>query len=413
MIIPYHKSCYRKFLGAAAIKEDPRTLILFLMVAVYPLVFSTGKTGMTMSKYIFLAAVSLPALYPVIRDRIKLRTPALIPLGFFILCAAISTVLAANPATAWIGLYRYTGFSTYIFCVIMFLTAAGSDKAEKILGWVVACASVVSMIAVLQYFGLNFLPPRDYNRLNPTYATIGNPNFLATYAVFILPAAMLFYLRKHKPVFLAAAAVIFAALLVTLTRGAWLAFLPLSLVIFYYCRKKQLLKPLGKLYLILFLVTCMLLPVHDWYILKRALSIPDQVAAAVKMEDRGGSNRIKIWKEAIETIEQHWAFGVGPDSFRFQFSETKYTDKAHNIYLEIAATMGMFALLSYLCFLSFFLRPGNNETGFTLFFMILTYLVQGFFNIDAIAVMPLFWIVLGLSLSKTRSRSSPPAPAAS
>ena len=31
------------------------------------------------------------------------------------------------------------------------------------------------------------------------------------------------------------------------------------------------------------------------------------------------------------------------------------------------------------------------------FTMILTYLIQGFFNIDVIMVLPLFWIILGLS----------------
>ena len=30
--------------------------------------------------------------------------------------------------------------------------------------------------------------------------------------------------------------------------------------------------------------------------------------------------------------------------------------------------------------------------------MITTYLVQGFFNIDVIMVMPLFWIIMGFSL---------------
>lgn len=30
------------------------------------------------------------------------------------------------------------------------------------------------------------------------------------------------------------------------------------------------------------------------------------------------------------------------------------------------------------------------------FSMIFTYLIQGFFNIDVIMVLPLFWIILGL-----------------
>ena len=40
---------------------------------------------------------------------------------------------------------------------------------------------------------------------------------------------------------------------------------------------------------------------------------------------------------------------------------------------------------------------GDSSQIFKMFFsMISTYLIQGFFNIDVIMVLPLFWIVLGL-----------------
>ena len=45
----------------------------------------------------------------------------------------------------------------------------------------------------------------------------------------------------------------------------------------------------------------------------------------------------------------------------------------------------------------FFLRSWKDETGLLFFIMILIYLIQGFANIDVVAVMPLFWITLGLS----------------
>ena len=35
-----------------------------------------------------------------------------------------------------------------------------------------------------------------------------------------------------------------------------------------------------------------------------------------------------------------------------------------------------------------------------LFTMIAVYLIQGFSNIDVVAIMPLFWIVLGLAIAE-------------
>jgi riboflavin transporter FmnP len=75
-------------------------------------------------------------------------------------------------------------------------------------------------------------------------------------------------------------------------------------------------------------------------------------------------------------------------------------DKAHDIYLEMGLTMGIFTLLSYLVFLGFILRKWKTEIGFVLFTMIAVYLIQGVSNIDIVVIMPLFWIVLGLALSE-------------
>lgn len=68
--------------------------------------------------------------------------------------------------------------------------------------------------------------------------------------------------------------------------------------------------------------------------------------------------------------------------------------------------MGLFAFLSYIAFLSFFLRPWKNESDLIFFVMVLAYLTQGLFNIDVVAVMPLFWITLDLSLANSRARAA-------
>lgn len=44
--------------------------------------------------------------------------------------------------------------------------------------------------------------------------------------------------------------------------------------------------------------------------------------------------------------------------------------------------------------------------SFSFMHRILVYLIQGFTNIDVVAIMPVFWIVLGLSLAEGMSATS-------
>ncbi len=390
--------------GAAGAGGGWKAAVLIFMVSLYPLIVIPGeRTGFILTKYIALALAAAAALFQIISGRVKVgRHPALIPLAAFAAFALISTILAPHPITAWFGLYRHTGFVTYLFCMALFLLAADFNKPEEIIPWMVVTAALVSFIALLQYFGLNFIPHHTHKGLH-AYATIGNRNFVGSYSVFILPAAILLYLRRRKVFWLSASALIYGGLLATLTRGAWIALpLPALIILFYFLRKPGSGKYICIVCITLLLVTCLLAPLHDWMLIKRAFSIKGEVSLALEGDDAAGATRLHLWKEALKLIPDHWAFGVGPDSLFIPLGPNSYADKVHNIYIEIAVTMGLFAFVAYMVFLSFFLRRWKNEMGFLLFLMVITYLIQGFFNIDVIAVMPLFWITLGLSLANIK-----------
>ena len=383
-----------------------KLFVLIFMAALYPLVVIPGeRVGFTLPKYAALALAAAIVLYQIIYGRVKVKHPALIPLAAFVAFALVSTLLASDPLNAWFGMYRFTGFCTYLFCIILFLPAADFPEPERIVKWMAAAAALVSCIAVLQYLGLNFIPHYSHPPLH-AYATVGNRNFVGTYTVFILPAALFLYLKYRKAFWLGSAALIYAGLLVSLTRGAWIALpVPLLILLLHFCKERDKKKAVWIICITLLLVTCLLAPFHDWKLVKRAFSIKDQLSLALEMDDAAGAGRFYIWKEALRMIPAHWAFGVGPDNLDIPLSPTLFADKVHNIYIEIAVTMGLFAFISYLVFLSFFLRPWKNERGFLFFLMILTYLIQGFFNIDVVAVMPLFWITLGLSLADSGARA--------
>ena len=130
--------------------------------------------------------------------------------------------------------------------------------------------------------------------------------------------------------------------------------------------------------------------------------------------DRMGSGRIEIWKMTMKVILNRPIFGCGVDNLNNglhtyceeQLSNIisrtgKDIDKAHNEYLQIAATIGIPAIIVYLSFLSLILFPKckemfKNKLLFILVLTIICYLTQAFFNISTIGVAPLFWMLLGI-----------------
>lgn len=89
-----------------------------------------------------------------------------------------------------------------------------------------ATAFLASAYGVLQYFNVDWIWP---NVLNPyggrSVSTFGNPNFMSSYDVVVLPLAVLFFVRARgtrRLAYGALALLVEAALLCSLTRSSWL-----------------------------------------------------------------------------------------------------------------------------------------------------------------------------------------------
>ena len=385
--------------------------ILMFMVTLYPLFVIPNKTDyFYFPRYIVLAFLALISFYLLFKDRVIQNHYSYIPLALFITFSLVSTMFSPFPQTAWLGINletdysRYTGLSTYLFCIIMFFQASNVKNGFPLLRYLVYSAALISFLAILQHFGVNLVPHEYYRIGYRPYGTFSNPNFLGTYTVFILPAPIMFYLHTNKHIWLIISALIYSALLVCLTRGAWLtfAFFLLLLLLSIY-KSRHLYLPFAKIMLIIGLVTLLFLPT----ISKRAASMPNEVIAAIQLEEQVGSGRMYIWKQVVNLIPNHWAFGIGLDHLAYRNivipANSSLVDKAHNVYLDLAVSTGIFSLLAYIVFLMSIVWSAIKKGNLLFFFMITSYLVQGLFNIDIVMIMPIFWIVLGLSLAPFES----------
>ncbi len=383
-------------------KENYSFLILLFIVTIYPFIVVPGPLPYFYGpRYIVLALVSIIALIFLFKSGVSYIRKADLALITFFLFLLISTFLSENIATAWGGnSLRFTGASTYLFCGILFVLASRIDikKRNNLIKPMIFAAAIVSIIAIMQNYGVNPVPHESYRASFHSYGTMGNPNFLGSYTVFILPAAMMMYLHQKNYIWLVCSGLIFAALLTSLTRGSWLGFAGVAVIIAYYVYKNKELRKRFILVIAVFIITSILLSItSNLQPAERASTISDEVANVAEYTDTSGSIRVYVWQESLLILKNNWAFGIGADNISIPVPRGYNEDKAFNTFLEIAVTMGIFALFSFMALLYFSLKQKGDWVQVLLCFMILAYLFQGQFNIDVIMNLPLFWIVLGLA----------------
>ena len=343
---------------------------------------------------------------------------------YFILLAA-SVYAAENKVFAIIGVPgRWEGLVTITLYMFLFITARlYLVPDEGLFKIILVTAIIVSIYGILQT--MNFDPfPRDVLRENwskRAFSTMGNPNFLGSYIVLIIPTSIYFYIIKKNITGLTAYAILFYCLLSTGTRGAWLgtiasimAFAAIHYMYFRYSKGEF------TRYIILLVITILLLALYNFYtecaFIDRFLSIKrdaDEFLTNGDRADYSGANRGFIWKRVAELIKKRPLTGYGIENLGEAFkkyytqdmielwNEVRYLDKAHNEYLHIAVTSGIPSLLVYLTFISQIILKGlfrlkNCKTALLILSSVIGYMTAAFFNISVVSVAYVYWIFLGL-----------------
>lgn len=343
---------------------------------------------------------------------------------YFILLAA-SVYAAENKVFAIIGVPgRWEGLVTITLYMFLFITARlYLVPDEGLFKIILVTAIIVSIYGILQT--MNFDPfPRDVLRENwskRAFSTMGNPNFLGSYIVLIIPTSIYFYIIKKNITGLTAYAILFYCLLSTGTRGAWLgtiasimAFAAIHYMYFRYSKGEF------TRYIILLVITILLLALYNFNtegaFIDRFLSIARDANEFLTKGDRAdysGANRGFIWKRVAELIKKRPLAGYGIENLGEAFkkyytkdmielwNEVRYLDKAHNEYLHIAVTSGIPSLLVYLTFISQIILKGlfrlkNCKTALLILSSVIGYMTAALFNISVVSVAYVYWIFLGL-----------------
>ncbi len=136
------------------------------------------------------------------------------------------------------------------------------------------------------------------------------------------------------------------------------------------------------------------------------------------LDDSFGTTRMFLWKRTIKMIDSRYVlFGYGIDTFGIPFMDkylpdlikTGYVsiqDNACNIYLTRLINIGVVGLSSFIFFIGslfMMIRKNKNTISICILVTILSYLIQGMFNIEVVIVTPIFYILLSLYTSSLNS----------
>lgn len=260
-------------------------------------------------------------------------------------------------------------------------------------------------------------------------SSIGNAGYVGGYLIFAVFFGLILLFKRQssnlalKIYYLAVIILNLLAILLTDTRGAWLAVLVcgslfmIYLLFFYY--QDKTLKYLGVALIILAIALPSILLLNkdaDWVTDNRFFNR----FASISFSDTTTRNRLMTWQSSIEGFQDKPILGWGYENFYQPFDKyynpqifrhagsVVWFDRAHNVIFDRLITGGVLGLILYLSFLfapfyflwrNFLKKSGGNDKYFlpvTLSLAMLAYFIQNLFIFEALATYIPLLLVVGL-----------------
>jgi O-antigen ligase len=321
---------------------------------------------------------------------------------------------------------RNVGFLNYLFLMLVSLYSAYKVSAENIknIYWTVFALNVVlTFYGFLQHFKIDFLQWKT--QYNPIILMTGNPDFasslLGLFAVMSVAGLFLNFNNLVKVIIGLVTIVTGFVIYWTQARQGLVATVAglgfIALVLIWRKSKKAAISLLIVEFVAgVFSILGMLQvgPLTKYFF-------------KASITDRGYN-----WRAALGMFKSHPLFGVGVDRYAayfLQYRSPKYpllygytqtVTNAHNVFLEIFATAGVFAGLAYLAFIAFVgfrafisLKNSAGKEQIMIAGIIagwIVFLAQSMISVDSLVIAIWGWVLGGaiVGLSIPKAEASPP-----
>lgn len=366
-------------------------------------------------------------VYKIIKKEIKLNYYDIIVFLILILLMIVTNNSIDIDTSIWGAYKRNEGFLSVLCYYLLFLNSKSLD--EKQINIVIKVFFGVGIIqfvyCLLQVFfrfpGLQLFSLNGVNYMAMGFQ--GNPNFLGSYCIMLLGLALMLYFVKSERKYFVLSIIFFINLILAQSTGPFFAFIILFIFMIVFMKIKGIIdwKKIGFV-CASFILTFIIVSNGVELYCKKVFN--DKIVSSytikgdilntlnlfgvskgnneenITIEDYG-SGRITIWKNTLKVVPKYFWLGSGIDTFGYVYQKggNVYYDKAHNEYLQIIVTEGIFTLISYLSLLLLLFIDGvksNNKLIWVLMMAFIGYALQAFLNISVNTVAPTFYIIMGM-----------------
>jgi len=391
-------------------------LLVFLLITVFDFRL---YSQFTLPKMMMLFGSVSVLFFLFVRGRPVKVITSTISISSFLLALwfMLSAIFALHVPMALKGDYNvFQGYWVHITYLLLFwITALITIKKERLVASLLISAVIVSLYAIVQYLGYDFLY-WTYNHA-PTLAlrpssSIGNPVILGAVLLLALPFALYNFLGKRFIIGGITAAILSFVIGATLSRGVLLGSIAVIAIMLFATKGNRKLLISGIVIITLLISSAIIFSHSDKsrYTASRYQSVDS---------DFGVNTRLQYWKMALSMIKDNPVFGVGIGNFNsaYPLYRTEAIDKAerdtmnskaHNGYLHLAATSGIPALIAYLALIGFVIQGlwrKHDLLAMTFLASIAGYLVQDLTGWQEMSLTPLFWIILGLAVNYSNEKN--------
>ena len=318
-------------------------------------------------------------------------------------------------------------------------------QIEHLLNAILIIGTLLGIYGIFQYQGIDFAFWKGNIARSKVFGLFGNVNYFAEYMIVPLSLAIsLFFAarnRTHKILLLMGILAMGGSLILTFTRGSYLALGISSIFMFSLylaSRGKSFIKEHKKIFI---LILTLIILVTFLFAVPNPLNKPGTVISKIKRRisvaqfTQGSSlkRRIAIWKFTALMIKDHPLLGSGLGTFKY--NSLKYqakffdqgenrslypygiADKVHNEYLQLWAELGVIGLLIFIWLTISYFNYGikilnkikdRYKQGILIGLMgaVVAVLIDAIFGfpLHLPATLVLFWLVIGLTIALDGSK---------
>lgn len=449
------------------------TYSFYALFALTPLIWAPFNYELfEFNKMMFVYALTLVIVTCWVLKMIKSKslilktTPLDLPLMLFLSANILSTIFSTDRHISIFGYYsRLNGglisLISYLLLYYALISNFNKEQALNFLKAAVLGGIPVALWAIPEHFGISPSCIILTGQANAScwiqdvqarvFATLGQPNWLASYLAMLIFPAFYFLLNSTTkfPLILTTCYLIlfYLAFTFTYSRGATLGLLT-GLAVFFgailwqtlRCHPKGVklnfssISHLGGGILLAFLIINLFFgfALTDFKLLSK-FAPPSRPAltsvskSGTQLENGGtesGKIRLIVWQGALEIFKHYPIFGSGVETFAYAYyqhrpashnlvSEWDFLyNKAHNEFLNYLATTGLMGLLSYIIIVITFIivilkkQKSNNLLIYSLLASYISYLVQNFFGFSVVITALFFYLFPALAFITSDSVQS-------